>query len=392
MSNLAVKRASVACLALACLLFLSPAPAYAQEATAYQIDSRHSGFTKFAAAPTFPLEQKWVRKLPDLLSYPVIADGRVFVTSRGIQGAYGTKLFALDAATGKSLWVKNVPGTYNWSALTYGDGRLYVLNYNGLLRALDPATGTLIWKSQMVGQYSFTSAPTFSNGMVYVSGAGSGGTVYGVEAASGKIVWRQAVINGDDSSPAVSEFGVFVSYAADQAFAFKPLTGDLIWHHDTPYSGGGGKTTALAPYGLFIRDSFLGNFILNPKTGGETTTYEADAIPALLSSYWFARKGSVLTAYSVDTNVAVWSFQGDGTLATAPIVVNNAVVVGSRNGNVYFLGKTTGRLLWSVNVGTSIFAPDEQNVSQPLTGLTAGEGLILVPAGDTLMAFGNSGP
>ena len=35
----------------------------------------------------------------------------------------------------------------------------------------------------------------------------------------------------------------------------------------------------------------------------------------------------------------------------------------------------------------AIPAPDEQNVSQPLTGLAAGQGLLVVPAGNVLRAY-----
>jgi len=43
---------------------------------------------------------------------------------------------------------------------------------------------------------------------------------------------------------------------------------------------------------------------------------------------------------------------------------------------------------WSTNVGAGIPGPDEQDVSVPLTGLATSEGLIVVPAGDTLVALG----
>jgi hypothetical protein len=38
-------------------------------------------------------------------------------------------------------------------------------------------------------------------------------------------------------------------------------------------------------------------------------------------------------------------------------------------------------------VGSGIPAPDEQSVSQPLTGLGAGQGLLVVPSGDLLSAY-----
>ncbi len=44
-------------------------------------------------------------------------------------------------------------------------------------------------------------------------------------------------------------------------------------------------------------------------------------------------------------------------------------------------------MLWTINVGTGIPGPDEQNVSQPLTGLGISGGTVAVPAGSTLVVY-----
>jgi outer membrane protein assembly factor BamB len=84
----------------------------------------------------------------------------------------------------------------------------------------------------------------------------------------------------------------------------------------------------------------------------------------------------------------LWSFAGDGGLDTAPIAVGSTVYEGSSSGMLYGLNVSTGKIAWSTNVGSGIPGPDKQNVSQPLTGLGAGQGLLVVPAGDQLSAYG----
>jgi outer membrane protein assembly factor BamB len=79
---------------------------------------------------------------------------------------------------------------------------------------------------------------------------------------------------------------------------------------------------------------------------------------------------------------------GDGGLVTAPIVVQSTAYVGSSSGVLYGLDLRRGRVVWSTNVGAAIPGPDEQNVSQPLAGLGAGQGLLVVPAGNLLAAYG----
>ncbi len=53
---------------------------------------------------------------------------------------------------------------------------------------------------------------------------------------------------------------------------------------------------------------------------------------------------------------------------------------------MYELDGTTGNTLGTINVGAQILAPEEHNV-QILTGLGAGDGLLVVSAGNTLTAY-----
>jgi outer membrane protein assembly factor BamB len=71
-----------------------------------------------------------------------------------------------------------------------------------------------------------------------------------------------------------------------------------------------------------------------------------------------------------------------------PIVVGSTVFVGSSSGMLYGLDLRRGQVVWSTNVGAGIPRPDEQNLS-PLTGLGAGQGLLVVPAGNRLAAYGS---
>ena len=79
----------------------------------------------------------------------------------------------------------------------------------------------------------------------------------------------------------------------------------------------------------------------------------------------------------------VWSFNGDGGLVTSAIVVNQAVIIGSSSGQVYALDAATGVQLWTTNAGAAIYAGNGNVIS----GLAAGDGLLVVPAGNTLSAF-----
>src|SRR3954462_13560179 len=82
----AAKRSTVFVTIAAALVFAGSAapsePAQpADEATAYQQDATHDGYIPDAGLAA-PLTQAWSITLPDAVSYPVIADGMVFVTTK----------------------------------------------------------------------------------------------------------------------------------------------------------------------------------------------------------------------------------------------------------------------------------------------------------------------
>lgn len=101
----------------------------AQESVGFQLNRARTGATEFPGGFNTPLRQVWSRTFPFRVSYPVIAEGKVFVTigdnHRGLP--YGTQLFALDLRTGETLWSTPLPGTYFRSQATYQSGRLFVI-------------------------------------------------------------------------------------------------------------------------------------------------------------------------------------------------------------------------------------------------------------------------
>jgi outer membrane protein assembly factor BamB len=70
-------------------------------------------------------------------------------------------------------------------------------------------------------------------------------------------------------------------------------------------------------------------------------------------------------------------------LVTSPIIVSQAVIVGSSSGQIYALSAATGTQLWTANAGATIYSGNGNVIS----GLAAGDGLLVVPAGNTLSAF-----
>jgi len=141
-------------------------------------------------------------------STPIVVDGVAYVTTAW------SKVYAVDAKTGKQLWFYDpkVPGqsgakgccdVVNRGAAVY-KGRVYSGTWDGRLIALDARTGKLVWSTQTVDPDSVltvTSAPRIANGLVYIGNAGGDfggrGYVTAYHADTGKQAWRFYLTPGD---------------------------------------------------------------------------------------------------------------------------------------------------------------------------------------------------
>lgn len=349
----------------------TPTPSGPGQAVTYQIDPAHTGSQYDTTIP--PLAQRWSRDLGNTVSYPLIAGGKVFVTTV-------TGLHALDATNGATVWATGDIGTS--PAAAYDAGRVFVINRNGLLRAFDASSGTQVWTRQLSGQ-AFSSPPTATGGTVYVAGYP---TMHAVNEQDGSIKWSTLNAGGDNSSPVVSANAVFGAYACNNVWALSPTTGSVLWHHTSSCFGGGGRTAVLFGGRLYARDNALSNATLDAGTGTQVDEFLAGPAPAFNGSTGYFLNGSSLEARDVTSGALKWSFAGDGTLSSAPIVVNGYVYIGSMSGKLYAVNESTGTNVWTGTVGASVNRPDEQSLSAP-AGLAAGEGLIVVPASNLLVAY-----
>lgn len=348
----------------------TPTPSGPGQAIGYQIDPTHSGSQFDTVSP--PLTQRWTRDLGDRVSYPVIVNNRVFVMA-------GVLLYALNASTGATLWGPIEVGGAR--GVAYDSGRVFAVDRDGLLRAFDAATGAQAWSRDLSGQ-SFSSAPTAVGGTVYVNGFPN---LHAVSAQDGSIKWTALNAGGFNSSPAVTSTAVYVSYSCE-VISLSPATGAIIWRLPSGCGGGGGRTPVFYNTRLYVRNNDLGNIAIDAGTGTPVAEIEALPAPAFHGSTGFFLNLSTLEARDVISGTLKWSFTGDGTLSSAPIVVNGVVYVGSLSGKLYALDENTGANVWTGNVGASVLRPDEHNFD-PLNGLGAGEGLIVVPASNLLVAY-----
>jgi len=365
-------------------------PLAGPSATTFQVNPAHDGTTAFDPPLSRRLIELWRYSIAGSLSYPLIADGRVIVAYSDQPGSnYGEHLVALDEASGAMLWGPiDISGTYYFAGIAYESGRVFAVDFDGLLQTFDAATGDLDWSVQLPGQYAFTASPSAENGIVYVGGAGSGGTVYALDESNGALLWTQGVENGDDSSPAIADGSVFVSYACPQVYSFDAISGAQQWHYSGPCEGGGGATPVVRERRLYVRDwaSTPSGYIFDSDSGALLDRFDAQTIPAIGADMgYFLQAGTLRGIGLADLDVR-WSFAGDGQLGTAPIVVNDFVFIGSEAGTLYALDAASGHVQYSLDTGAPI-SPTGDGGAAMHSGLSAGDGLVLVPTAAGMVAY-----
>jgi outer membrane protein assembly factor BamB len=382
---------------------------------AYQINPAHTGVqVDSTLAP--PFLRRWRATFPGGVSYPLIAQGMVFVTAADgpPDDSVHTTLYALDQRTGQVVWSQPLPFFRPWANAAYDNGRLFVVGSNPTLCcsdgqgasapmfAFDAGTGARLWTTRLLGQWVFDTAPTAANGIVYAAGTSAGGTIYAVDEATGQVLARGSDSAGN-SSPALSDTALFTGYegcTGDDVWAHT-LSLAPLWHYYTMCEGGSGWAPAYANGRVYARGEH-GSTIFDANTGQPlanwTDNYVIALAPAIDQNTLFDLTYSVngpyvptLTAKRLSDLSTTWSFSGDGQIDTNTLLLSSAageyVVEGSASGMLYVLDAATGTIVWSTDVGAPFGFPGEGFIQQPTTSLGAGQGLLVVPASNTLTAY-----
>ncbi len=151
----------------------------------------------------------------------------------------GSKIMALDAATGETVWStpRAVPGSWASPIIITCKGRDQIITCaNPWVIAYDPATGAELWKAECM-RGDIAASPTFANDLVYV-----GSDQLSVAAikpdgngnvTESKIVWT----NEDDGKPDLCSLLCDGPRVYTMLFgvlhAFDALTGKHLWKYSS---------------------------------------------------------------------------------------------------------------------------------------------------------------
>ncbi len=296
---------------------------------------------------------------------PIVVNGVMYVVAKG------SSVVALDAASGRELWGRAVPGIVQtginyWESKDGKDRRL-IICASETLQALDAATGQSITN---FGNHGSTSLK---------EGLGRDPATIGREqsTAPGQI-YDNLIFLG--SSPGESYFD-----APGHLRAYDVVTGKLVWvFHTIPWPGEYG-------YETWPKDAY--KYMGGVNTWGEITVDEKHGIVffplgAPTYDYYGAdRTGDDLydeciLALDARTGKRLWHFQTvhhglwDYDLCAAPQLITvqhegktvEAVAVAGKTGFLYVFNRITGEPLWPIEerpVPPSDMPEDHASPTQP---------------------------
>lgn len=181
------------------------------------------------------------------MSNPLVVDSRVFVSTgnayfnyantmlyvkgkRPTRGPGLNSMYALDAKTGKKLWVCHFPGEAMPTGV-YDQGFLYIGTGDGYVYKLDATTGKLVFATDITSFVSMSS-PVLAGDNLFLGGTNPN-YFYAVNKNTGKIAWKitlpKLVATGmGDCTPAYADGLVIQEVTVETGDQAKPVANVLL--------------------------------------------------------------------------------------------------------------------------------------------------------------------
>jgi outer membrane protein assembly factor BamB len=170
-------------------------------------------------------------------SAPMIADGRVFVTT------IDDRLFAFTAADGRQLWTHQastpVTSMLGRPAPAYYQGLVVAGFGSGELACLRADSGSIVWtdglgasqgRATVADFLSVRGLPVIANGLVYA--ISMGGLLICNDVPTGRRVWDRQIAGED--TPYIAGDWMFIVSAEQQAAAVNITDGRICWITQLP--------------------------------------------------------------------------------------------------------------------------------------------------------------
>lgn len=209
-----------------------------------------------------------------------------------------------------------------------------------------PTPGDLRWKRGTGGPVA--PALLATGGLVY---AGSkDGSMYALDAETGKPRWQFGTGNGVYTCPAVAGGLAYFGSADYLLYAVEVRTGEQRWQ----FSAGGEVNSSPVVAGgvVYAGSDDARLYAVDARSGDRRWTFAAEgrirSSPVVAwNKVYVGSEDSRLYAVDVATGERRWAFETDGDVKSSPAVADRVVYVGSYDGNLYAVNCDTGELRWT---------------------------------------------
>ena len=289
-----------------------------------------------------------VKDLGSGYSTPSVAGGRIYLmNNKGLEDEFVT---ALDVKDGSPLWatrigkVGNPDQQPNYPAArttpTVDGELLYALGSDGDLACLEIATGKVRWHTSLradfggqPGEWAYSESPLVDGDVAVCTPGGKLATVVALNKNTGEVVWKCAVPGGARAGYAsivVADTGgvrQYVAYTGDGLFGIEAKSGKFLWRYDkTTGPVGMSAMTPIVSNGLvYSGNDRLGGAAVRPSIDGGAAeaeeVYHGMKLPrmmggaVLVGEYLYGSGGQTLVCAEFETGQVTWAERSVGPAA-----------------------------------------------------------------------------
>ena len=218
--------------------------------TDYRGPNRDGVYTASAIRTDWPsggLPEIWRQTVGGGYASVVVADGKVFTIE---QRREEEVVAAYDFNSGKELWTNSWKAQFEESmggpgpraTPTWHEGRIYALGGTGELRALDAASGKLIWGKNILADngasnltWAMSGAPlVVDDKLIVLPGGSSGKSIVAYNKDTGEPVWKSLNDSQAYTSPMLVTIAgkrQIVLISAARLLGVDPADGSLLWDY-----------------------------------------------------------------------------------------------------------------------------------------------------------------
>ncbi|MED5450129.1 MAG: PQQ-binding-like beta-propeller repeat protein [Chloroflexota bacterium] len=282
-------------------------------------------------------------------------------------------IMVLDKQTGTHVWKpdlirvnekeENKRASYGIPAVS--KGIVFVGVYDGKIQAVEEDTGRIVETEVVSDDFEIIGGPVINNDNLFIGSSDGVLRSYILDFSNQQVSfnddWEFKVGGEIWSTPVVSEGILIITSLDHNIYALEEDTGELIWKSVT---GGAIAATPLVDSGTVYVGSFDSVFYaFDLSTGEEKWTFEK-------ASNWYWGKpvadektiyvpslDGKLYALDVKSGKKEWELETGGAIVGSPAIVDDMIVVGSKDGEIRIAETNSGELLGSCDVGESIESP-----------------------------------